>query len=203
MATRFEQERLLTIEEFVDLPDDGVPYELVEGRLVPRYLADDGTAVTGSFADHGAVAARLLVALWQHVNTRRLGVVLDAQVGMLVRRNPDTMRAPDVKYISWNRLPDRVIPRSWLPIAPELVVEVLSHNDRASDVLQKIREYFDRGVLLVWLADPMRRAVTAFTPDGSTRIYGERDTLDGGTVLPDLAIPVAPLFEFDGPPADV
>ncbi|MBV9879736.1 MAG: Uma2 family endonuclease, partial [Gemmatirosa sp.] len=199
MATSATHDRLLTAEEFYALPDDGIPYELVEGRVVPLFVDDDGRPMTGAGARHCRVSARLLMAVGAYVDARGIGAVFGEQLGLRLRRDPDTQRSPDLTYVPWDRLPDGRLPVGPLTVVPDLVAEVLSPNDRASDVFRKIREYLDAGVRIVWVADPETRVVTTYTPDGVPRVHGEHDALDGGDVLPDLRIPVGPLFAFERP----
>ena len=167
--------------------------------MVPKFVDDDGRPMAGATGRHGLVSAEFIAAIRAHVVPRRLGPVFDGQTGVLLRRDPDVMRGPDVTYASWDRFPDDRVPDGRLDAPLDLVVEVLSPNDRASEVQRKVRDYLNAGMRLVWVADADNRIVTAYTPDGAARIHGETDTLDGGDVLPELRIPVGPLFAFERP----
>lgn len=199
MATALESTRLLTIEDLDALPDDGIQYELVDGRLVPLFLDDDGTPMSGTTIWHGFVSAALVEAVRSHVMAHRLGVVLSEGTAVILQRGPDVMRCPDCTYVSWDRLPGGDIPRGRLTTIPDFVAETLSPNDRASEVRAKIEQYLDAGVRLVWLADPETRTVTSYAPGGAAHVHHTPDTLDGGDVIPGLRVPVAPLFAFERP----
>ncbi|HYI15958.1 MAG TPA: Uma2 family endonuclease, partial [Thermomicrobiales bacterium] len=83
----------------------------------------------------------------------------------------------------------------FLELAHDLAVEVVSPSDSANDVQEKVREYLDYGVQLIWVVHPIQRTVTVFRPDRSAHVFYEEDTLDGGDVLPGFSLSVATIFE--------
>ena len=104
------------------------------------------------------------------------------------------VRLPDVAFIGWEQLPGRYLPEDPIPgLAPELAIEVLSKSN-GSEMQRKRQDYFRAGVQLVWFVNPRKRTVTVYTPAGSTWVLTEGQTLDGGEVLPGLAIAVKDLF---------
>ncbi len=123
-------DHLLTGEEFFDLGDIG-PCELVDGTIV-------GMTPTGAI--HGKIEVRLARLIDEHVEKSGVGWVLSGEVGIVTKRNPDRVRGADVTFISREQAPD--IPDGFLTIAPELVVEIVSPNDRWKDIREKIDEYF-------------------------------------------------------------
>jgi Uma2 family endonuclease len=117
------------------------------------------------------------------------------EVGIFTRRGPDTVRAADVAFISnerYDRLKSR---RKFLDVPPELVVEVLSPDDPASELIRKLSEYFAAGVRLVWVADPDERSVRAYRSSTDVRELRGTDSLSGEDVLPGFEAEVAALFE--------
>src|SRR3972149_2772219 len=112
------------------------------------------------------------------------------EVGTSTQRNPDTGRGADVAYISNERYERLGSKRGFLDVAPDLVVEVLSPHDSASELTQKLREYFAVGVRLVWVADPTARAVLAYRSLTDVRELRESDRLSGDEVLPGFEAPV-------------
>jgi len=124
-------DRLLTGEEFLALGDIG-PCELIDGRIVPM-------SPTGG--EHGAIESLITARLLVFVEERKLGWVLGGEVGLYTRRNPDRVRGADVAFVSRGRMPRRP-GRKFMEIAPELIVEVLSPEDRQKDLQQKLAEYF-------------------------------------------------------------
>ena len=177
--------RPITGEELAQRAGVG-PCELVEGRIVPM-------SPTGG--EHGRIEGNFYEALKAFARSRNLGKVLVGEVGIFTRRNPDTVRGADVAYVSNERYERLGSKRGFLDVAPDLVVEVLSPHDSASELTQKLREYFAVGVRLVWVADPTARAVLAYRSLTDVRELRESDRLSGDEVLPGFEAPVAALFE--------
>src|SRR5574341_622640 len=117
----------LTAEQLlrINLPDKRT--ELIRGRLVVREPAG---------ARHGSVAMRLGYLIATHVEAHDLGRVYAAETGFKIESKPDTVRAPDVAFVSKHRVPERE-PRGYPGWAPDLVVEVLAHDDHPADTLEK------------------------------------------------------------------
>ena len=105
------------------------------------------------------------------------------------------VRLPDVAYVSWSRLPGGRIPTEPVfGLAPDLAVEVLSASNTPGEMRRKRREYFDAGVRLVWIVDPVARTVAVYTKPAEPSIVSANAVLDGGDVLPGFALPLADLF---------
>ena len=119
-----------------------------------------------------------------------------------VRLMPGLVRIPDISFIAWEQLPKRERPTDPIAaLAPALAVEVLSKGNTRKEMDRKVREYFQCGVRLVWLVAMTSRTVQVYTaPDQSTTLT-EDQTLDGGDVLPGLALPLRRVFaEVPAPP---
>lgn len=164
----------ITAEELLRslFPDRRV--ELVRGRLVVR-------EPTGS--THGLVAMNLGAELNVHARRTGAGAVFAAETGFILGTDPDTVRAPDVAFVARDRL---LYPTTtgYLALAPDLVAEVLSPNDRPGEVLAKVADWISAGTRLVWVVDPERREARIYRSDGSEAIAIGEDALDGGNVLP-------------------
>ena len=123
--------------------------------------------------------------LANYVVEHRLGRVYAAETGFRLRRNPDTVRAPDVSFVARSRLQGPVGGPKYFEGAPDLAVEVLSPDDRLREVEQKFAHYFAAGCRLGWLIDPPRDAVTVYrSPGVAVRTLGLDDALDGEDVVP-------------------
>lgn len=177
-------EELITGEELQAMGNIG-RCELIEGRIVML-------SPTGGL--HGSVAGNFYDALRAFVRPRKLGIVQVGEVGIYTRRHPDTVRGADVLFISNERYA-QLSSSGYLDVAPELVVEVMSPDDRWSDIRRKLQEYFAIGVQLVWIADPESHTVSAYRSLTDVREFTERDTLPGDDVLPGFSVPVSSLFE--------
>lgn len=159
--------------------------ELVKGELVRM-------APTGH--SHGYIEFRFGMVLGVFVDEHKLGRVLVGEVGIYTQRDPDTVRGADVAFISNARLA-QVQSSSYLDVAPELIVEILSPGDRWTDVNDKLTEYFAIGVQIVWVADPRQQRVHVYRSLTELEVLTVDDTLTGGDVLPGFSAPVAELFE--------
>lgn len=175
---------LMTAEDLWQLGST-TPGELVRGKFV--HMPPTGHP-------HGTVEANVAAELRAFVKQRRLGKVQSGEVGIITRRNPDTVRGADVVYISNERLA-QARGDGYLDIAPELVVEIVSPNDRWTEINEKVAEYLGCGVTAVWLIDPHTRRVTCYHAPAEIRVFGIDDVLSQPDVLPDFALPVRELFE--------
>jgi Uma2 family endonuclease len=174
----------MTAEELFELPDDGLRHELVEGEL---------RKMTPAGAEHGRVALLLGARLLDHVEEHGLGEAYAAETGFVLRRGPDTVRAPDVAFVAADRLPPE--PESGFgQTVPDLVVEVVSPWDRASEVSSKAAMWLDAGVRLVWVVDPQARLAAVHRPGGLVTVLREDGVIDGEDVLPGFRLPLATLF---------
>jgi Uma2 family endonuclease len=183
---------LMTAEQLFEysLPDKRV--ELVRGRLLIREPPG---------MRHGEFAARLVTALSNFLAVHRtargapatLGRVLTCDPGFVLERNPDTVRAPDVAYVSRERFPGPV-PVRYGERAPDLAIEIRSPTDRSGAVLSKVSQWLTAGALLVWVIDPGRQLAIVYRADDSQSILTVQDVLDGEDVLPGFALPLADLF---------
>ena len=160
--------------------------ELVEGRIVP--MSPGGVELS-------LVTANAFRMLDTFARQGRLGRVLTGETGFYTRRDPDTVRGADVVFVSIERYGRRTRALTYLDVAPELVVEVLSVQDTVLDFADKLREYFAVGVTLVWVVDPRARRVYIYRSLTDVRELIETGTLSGEDVLPGFTAPVTLLFE--------
>ena len=143
--------------------------------------------------EHGRLIGRIGARLSQRVETDALGVVVGAETGFHIARDPDTVRAPDVAFIRKERLPPGPI-LGFFPGAPDLAVEVVSPNDRASELLAKVQDWLAAGCLAVWVIDPLQRTVAVYRPDKPLATLRPADVLEGDDVVPGFSVPVAEIF---------
>ena len=175
----------VTDEELLNKPDDGFRYELVEGEL--RKMPPAGS-------EHGYIAVNLTIPLGQHVKANQLGRVYAAETGFLIARDPDTVRAPDVAFVSRERVEKAGRVEGYFPGAPDLAVEVVSPNDTHTQVVEKALAWLEAGCRMVLVVDPSQRTVTVYRSLDNIRILTENDQLDGADVVPGWRLPVAELF---------
>lgn len=175
----------ISADEFRTSPEaDGWRTELVRGRTV-REPAPGPV--------HGRLAARLAVRLGTFVENAASGVVL-ADTGFLLARDPDTVRAPDLSFVSNDRIPEQGYGAGFWPLGPDLAVEILSPSNTASDLQAKIGDYLAAGSREIWVLDPEARNVAVYGADRRVRVFTADEELDGGTLLPGFVLPLADLF---------
>jgi Uma2 family endonuclease len=177
-----EPGHLYTVEEFMALPDDGNRYELVEGELVEMGQPGD---------KHGRISKRLDKVLTNYVDEKNLGLVY-GPTGF--RLAPRTVRAPDLAFVQTERVPPET--DGAVEVPPDLAVEVISPNDKWSEIVAKVREYQTAGVGLIWLIDPYTPSVMIYHQnDVLHTIVGIEAELSGEEVVPGFKIAVNKLFE--------
>jgi Uma2 family endonuclease len=176
-------QRLLTVEEFWRLPENGTRRELVRGEVVE-------TMPPGGV--HGAIAAALVSVLRAWAGA--LGGYVGVEAGFVLARNPDTVRGADVSYVRADRIPPDGVPEAFWPMAPDLAVEIVSPSETADEVRAKVRDYLAAGTPLVWTIYPRTREVVVHTADGLARAYSDSDVIEHPDVLPGFTCPVAELF---------
>jgi Uma2 family endonuclease len=175
--------------------EDVVQIQAHEDRLCELV---DGVLVEKTVGTYESYLAVLLVRLiGEFVEEDDLGIVLGAD-GMM-RLAPGLLRIPDASFISWQRLPERRIPRQavW-DLAPDLAVEVISKFNTRKEMQRKLGDYFAAGVRQVWYVYPATREVHVFSSAESWVERKEQQTLDGGTLLPGFRLPLHRLFAEPG-----
>ena len=175
--------RVVTADELFRYPDS-THYELVRG--VPLVSEPPGGV-------HGRIAGRLVARLGNYVQLHGLGTVL-VEAGYVLQLAPDTVRGPDVSFVSLARLPPERIPEQFIPGPPDLAVEILSPSSRWSDVEEKIADYFTGGARLVWIVDPEKQRVIVRYPDRAASVIAVGESLDGEDVVPGFTLGLAELF---------
>jgi Uma2 family endonuclease len=172
----------MSADELLAMPDDGAHrYELVRGELI--------TMSPAGF-DHGVIGARIQSHLSAYVAQRQLGIIVGADTGFMITRNPDTVFAPDVSFVRAERV---VRTPKYFPGSPDLAIEVISPADSYGEVDEKVREYLAAGTSMVIVINPRNQTATVNTPQGATRLT-LADTLSGADVVPGWTLPLRELF---------
>lgn len=173
---------ITTADELLRAGDIG-RCELIRGELKMMIPSGD---------EHGRVTITLGWAVANHVKSRNLGILHGAETGFILSRDPDTVRAPDLAFTRADRAKPPV--RGFVPVVPDLVAEVLSPDDRPGYVREKIAEWLEAGVLVVWVVDPRVRTVSVHESGRPPTVFVESDMLRGGDLLPGFELPVRDLF---------
>ena len=176
---------LMTSSDLLALPDDGLRHELIEGEI---------TNMTPAGPIHGKVAANLLVLIGSHIRAHDLGSVYAAETGFIIASDPDTVRAPDLAFVSKVRESEVNVPRGFARGAPDLVAEVISPDDTYEELDLKVQQWLRAGTRLVWVVNPRSTSVAVHGPAGEVTLRGHGDMLDGGDVLPGFACRISEIF---------
>ncbi len=174
-----------TAADLLRLPAGGQRYELIRGEL--RQMAPAGPT-------HGRLAMRIAAHLFQHVETHNLGVVYAAETGFQLARDPDTVRAPDVAFVSQQRYEAVEEGEGYWPGAPDAAVEIISPSDRYTDVEDKVVDWLEAGSRMVIVVNPRQRSVTVYHSRTDILRLTEADTLEGGDVIPGWQLPIREVF---------
>ena len=179
--------KLLTADDLLAMPHDGMRRELIRGQLIEMPPGSD---------DHGFVGNEASWRMNSFIHQHGLGRGRMAETGFWIEVDPDTVLAPDFAYISYERMASRPHPRGYAQVIPDLVMEVFSPNDRQPQVDRKIRLWLDAGVRLVLVVYPAMQEIHAHHDDGAVYVFGIADTLTCEPVLPGFACPVASIFTY-------
>lgn len=175
---------LMTAEDLWQMPDDGLKHELVRGEL--------RTTEPGGY-EHGWLGSRILLRLGAHVEAHDLGDTT-TEIGCKLPGYPETVRAPDVAFVSRERIEASGRSRKFFDGAPDLVVEIVSPGDSATEVHEKALDWLAAGVRLVLLVHPRPRTISAYRSASDIRILGDDETLDASDVVDGWLVRVGDLL---------
>jgi len=175
----------MTADALLAVPDDGKRRELLDG--VVRVMEPTGFG-------HGLVAVRIGGLLEAHVREHGLGVALGAETGFVLTRDPDTVRAPDAAFVTKERFDAVGYTDRYWPETPALAVEVVSPDDSAREVREKALMWLHHATLLVLVADPRRRTITAYRAPDDITGQGQGFFVDASAAVPGWMLPVADAF---------
>jgi len=179
-------ESFTNAEEFEGVCHAFGPCELVRGRPVRLSPVEWSQA---------AICTEVGCTLESWAQATGRGRVLLGGVGVVVERDPDTVRAIDAAYCSYERIPRGSGPEGFLTTAPDLAVEIVDTVQGWADMLGKSGEYLRMSVDRVWVIDPRTRRVHVFRADAEPAVYSEQDALTDETILPGFSCKVADFFK--------
>lgn len=177
--------RLFTIDELWKLPDDHMRHELVDGEH--RVMSPTG-------ADHGRVAMAVGGLLFAHVRAGSSGVAFGAETGFVLRRDPDTVRAPDAAYVRRERAEAVGRTRRFWPEAPDFAAEVVSPWDTRREVVDKALDWLRSGTKLVLVLDPATETATVYRPEAEPHSHRAGETVDLSDAVPNWRLQLSEAF---------
>ncbi|HXE56081.1 MAG TPA: Uma2 family endonuclease [Tepidisphaeraceae bacterium] len=159
--------------------------ELVNGQIVEKPVSIDSSEIE-------AIIIHLLLTEARKDGSAR---VFPSSMGYrCFADDPEKFRKPDVSLVRSERLRAIDPGTGFIPIPPDLAVEVLSPNDLIFDVDRKLEDYLRSGFKLVWIVHPNTRTVSIYRADGSVTVLHDSDEITGETALPTFRSPVSEFF---------
>jgi Uma2 family endonuclease len=166
-------------------PDDGSRRELLKGILI---------VMSPAGSEHGRIASRILTRLSIHVEANNLGETFAAETGFLIESDPDTVRAPDAAFVSYQKMSDVDDTTGYLPLAPDLVVEVLSPNDSSSEIEAKVEQWLDAGSRIVLVADPKNATLRVYRSKSQIQVLHSGEVFSSGETCNNWRLAVDDVF---------
>lgn len=156
--------QLLSLEDFLALPEGDIIYELVDGRAIPKTKSPEMSPKR--FHSRLQPAIWLLIERWcTAANCPLPGLAYTEWAIALQRHGVDWVPVPGVSFLSTDRLSATLIADEACPVAPELAVEIISLGQTFGEMAEKATDYIAAGVLRVWIVDPVARTMTVFAPN--------------------------------------
>jgi Uma2 family endonuclease len=180
---------LMTTEELLALPVDGVERWLIRGELREKPMT-----VRNRFHSRALVLVGQCLLNWLDKQPEPRGQVLGGEAGVRLRRTPDSTVGVDVVYVSAETVAQQTDDTTLIDGVPVLAVEILSPSDTQEEIHEKVGEYLRVGVRIVWVMDPADRTVRVYGPDAGPQLFNEFQELTGDPHLPGFRAPVARLF---------
>jgi Uma2 family endonuclease len=156
--------------------------EIIQGELVRMTPAD---------LFHNRISLRFIEMFAAYCASRKDLMYGSNNDGFLLRRNPDVLLSPDASLFKKRRLGKG----PWLEFAPEVVVEVISPSNTPAEMLYKRHLYFEAGAEQFWMADPPKKALELFFPDGRRVVAQGAEILRGEGIVEGVEIDLVKLFE--------
>lgn len=174
-------------EQMFSVAHHGSRLELIRGGV--HVMSPEGS-------DHGWIASRILVRLGSHVESRNLGKTFAAETGFLIEVDPDTVRAPDAAFVSHEKLAAAPPSSTYLPLAPELVVEVVSPNDSSTYVEAKAEQWLEAGSRIVLVADPGNQTLRVYRNKAQIEVLHSGEVFRSGDVCGEWTLAVDEVFDI-------
>lgn len=171
---------------------DVLEIEAREDRLCEL---EDGVLVEKPMGWYESMIAMLIgIEIGNYLKVHDLGQLLGADGSLKIL--PGKVKIPDLSFISWSRWPTEKLSRRPIPaLVPDFVVEVLSESNTAAEMDDKLKQYFQAGVRLVWYVDPHARSAKSYTSPLDAVEVQESGFLDGGEVLSGFQVSLRAVFE--------
>jgi len=183
---------LMTVEELLALPEDGVQRWLIRGEL-----REGGMTQRNRWHSRAEARFAQLLGDWLDAQPRPRGEVFSGEAGVILSHDPDTSVGIDLVYVSAEVAAKNPDDTQLIDGVPILAVEILSPSTKEEETNERIRELLAAGSHAVWVVDPYFHTVTIYSRERSPRMYSGSDVLTGEPYLAGFAMPVAKFFSRD------
>ena len=171
-----------TVEDLLNMPEDGMKHELVNGEIV----------VSPTGLKHSKITIKIIHILATFLDDHPVGMLGAPDLGVWM--SDGNLRSPDVTFVRNEKLPKKEDEHKFAEFIPDLAVEVLSPWDRPKFVSEKIREFLENGVPIVWLVDPAKKTVIEYRSPHEIKEYSGDDVISAEPVLPGFACSISRFF---------
>ncbi len=185
MMSPIQSPTKLTLSEFLELPDTKPASEYIEGQIYQKPMPQ---------GEHSILQTRLSQAINQVGENQKLALALTELRCTFGGRSI----VPDLSVFEWQRIPRKANGRisNKFEIPPDWVIEILSPDQSASRVINKIIFCLKRGTKLGWFIEPEDESVMVFQPDCLPDVKYADETLSVLEVLGDWQLSVANVFSW-------
>lgn len=185
MLADMVEQKTMTADELLKKAPEERRGELVKGEFIKMSPAG---------FQHGRIAMRIGTFLNIYVLEHKSGEVCAAETGFLLAHDPDTVRAPDVAFVTTDRAVQQISEKGFFNGAPDLAVEVVSPSETIEAMEAKLIDYLESGTKIVWLVYPRTQTIMVYRSLIDVRVFTIADTLDGGELLPGFSVPIKEIF---------
>ena len=179
------EKQIMTATELASLSPEASRGELIQGEFI---------SMSPAGFIHGEIAATILITMGQFVRQAQNGKVYAAETGFILKRNPDTVRAPDVAFVTSQRAALQSKETGFFDGAPDLAVEVISPNETVDDIESKLIDYLEAGTQMVWHVFPRTQSITVYRSLTNIRVFTIADKIDCEELLPGFSVAVKEIF---------
>jgi Uma2 family endonuclease len=185
MLAEAVEKQIMTATELASLSPEASHGELVQGEFI---------SMSPAGFTHGRIALKIGTYLNIFILEHQLGEAYAAETGFILKHNPDTVRAPDVAFVTSQRAAQQSKETGFFDGAPDLAVEVISPNEMVDDIESKLIDYLEAGTKMVWLVFPRTQSITVYRSLTDIRVFTVEDKIDCEDLLPGFSAAVKEIF---------
>ncbi|WP_017654645.1 Uma2 family endonuclease [Fortiea contorta] len=158
--------KMLTLEEFLQLPETKPPHEYIDGQIIPKPMPQ---------GKHSAIQGELVPTINHIVKPQRIARAFPELRCTFGGRST----VPDIAVFLWSKIPreENGEIANTFSIAPDWTIEILSPDQSQTKVTKNILHCLKYGDQMGWLIDPAEQTVFVYRPKQETEVFDEPDVL--------------------------